>query len=380
MPIAVQLSNASPTAVSGITRWEIKSDEGTTVATAKVSAVIPGQGETQVTSSYRPGMPGFYKVTCEFRSGAKEGVKSSMTLGYRPEEIKTTTTNQKDFDEFWTKALENLAAVDPQFQMTRHAEMDTDTHEVYEVEMRSLGEVRVRGWYERPLAAGRFPAMLRVPGYGGNMKPTGSKELMAILSFNIRGHGNSQEDVPGDPKNYWIRGLDQKQDYFYLGAYADCVRAVDFLVSRPEVDSGRIVVTGGSQGGGLSLATAALDPRISLCAPDIPFLCDWVKYFKASHWPEMNAWVEAESDRSWATTLRTLSYFDTLNMADRIRCPVFLGVGLQDEVCPAATIFAVYNRLRGPKEYHVYPTAGHSVGASHHQKRRDWIREHLQKN
>jgi cephalosporin-C deacetylase-like acetyl esterase len=151
------------------------------------------------------------------------------------------------------------------------------------------------------------------------------------------------------------------------------VRAVDFLASRPEVDRDRIAVTGGSQGGGLSLATAALDSRISLCAPDIPFLCDWVRYFKTSDWPEMNEWVKAKPHRSWEKTLRTLSYFDALNLADRIRCPVFVGLGLQDQVCPAATIFAVYNRLPVSKEYRVYPKAGHWVEAAHARDRQQWM-------
>ena len=200
---------------------------------------------------------------------------------------------------------------------------------------------------------------------------------MAVFSFNIRGHGNSQQDVPGTPANFWVRGLDDEHGYFYQGAYADCVRAVDFLASRDEIDVSRIAVTGGSQGGGLSLAAAALDQRISLCAPDIPFLCNWVRYFKTSSWPEIDNWIEAKPHRSWKKTLRTMSYIDALNFADKIRCPVFLGLGLQDGVCPPATIFAVYNRLDVPKEYRVYPEAEHWVEASHYKESRQWILQHF---
>ena len=125
----------------------------------------------------------------------------------------------------------------------------------------------------------------------------------------------------------------------------------------------------------MSLATAALDPRIRLCAPDIPFLCDWKKYFKTGNWTEVDAWIKADRDRSLERALRTMSYFDTLNLADRIRCPVFLGVGLQDDVCPPETIFSVYNRIASSKEFRVYPEAQHWVGASHDQERYRWIRE-----
>ena len=136
-------------------------------------------------------------------------------------------------------------------------------------------------------------------------------------------------------------------------------------------------MTGGSQGGGLSLAVAALDERICVCAPDIPFLCDWVKYFKTTDWPEMNAWIDAKSKRSWDSTLRTMSYFDALNFADRINCPVLISLGLQDDVCPPATIFSVYNRIDAPKEYRVYPAAGHWVESAHNRLRRKWLMGHL---
>ena len=91
----------------------------------------------------------------------------------------------------------------------------------------------------------------------------------------------------------------------------------------------------------------------------------------------MDSWIAAESERSWKKTLRTLSYFDALNFADKIRCPVFLGVGLQDDICPPVTIFAVYNKITGPKEYCIYPEARHWVDESHYAKRREWLIQHF---
>ena len=169
---------------------------------------------------------------------------------------------------------------------------------------------------------------------------------MIVFSFNPREHGNSQDDIKEKPRNYWIRGLDDKEGYYYQGAYLDCVRAVDFLCSRKEVDPERIAVAGGSQGGGLSLSTAALDSRISLCAPHIPFLTNWDLYFKTSHWPEMDKWIQAKESRTRQSTLKTMSYFDTMNMSAWIEYPVFMGVGLQDAICPPVTCFAVYNRVK----------------------------------
>ena len=137
--------------------------------------------------------------------------------------------------------------------------------------MRSLGDVRIRGWFEVPKSAGPHPVLLRVPGYTQGMQPTQSIPDMAVLSLNIRGHGNSTDDEPGyywwGPGDYLLRGLDDPQKFFYRGAIMDCLRGVDFVTSRPEADAKRIAITGGSQGGMLSFAAAARDKRIALSAP-----------------------------------------------------------------------------------------------------------------
>jgi cephalosporin-C deacetylase len=379
-PLGVTLRNSSDAAISGELSWAVEDDEGTQLTSGTVVAKIPAGGDERIELAFSTPKSDVYRIRYEFTAvDGGEPVSAARTFAYRPQEIQAALTKQADIDEFWQETLAALNDVDPQFRLTRAPERDSKTHQVFEVELRSLGGVRVRGWYETPIAEGKHPALLRVPGYGSNMQPSGMHHPIAVFSFNPRGHGNSQDDVSGTPRDYWLRGLDDKEGYFYQGAYADCVRAVDFLASRPEVDSSRIGVTGGSQGGGLSLATAALDPRIIACAPDIPFLCDWVNYFKTSDWPEMQDWIDAEPHRSWEQTLKTLSYFDMLNLADRIKCPVFVGMGMQDEICPAGTIFAVYNRLPGGKEFRVYPDAKHWVPDRHYQLKIDWFNSQFQK-
>ena len=378
LPIRSLIRNESSQQIPGEVQWTVETDQGKQLATESSKVVLPAGSEQSVECGISPTAPGFYRVKCTFHGQkSSSSVTETMVLGYRPEEVETVLTRGPDFDQFWKQTLEELHAVEPQIELTHKPEKTTATHDVYEVAMRSLGGVRVRGWYERPKAQRPHPALLRVPGYSQDMQPTGTADALAVLSFNIRGHGNSQQDVSGTPTDYWLRGLDDKQGYFYQGAYADCVRAVDFLVSRKEIDSKRIAVTGDSQGGGLSLVTAGLDMRISLCAPNIPFLCNWNRYFKTSSWPEMDAWIKVQPYRSWDETLRTMSYFDALNFADKIHCPIYLGLGLQDGVCPPVTIFAVYNKLLVPKEYLMYPEAEHWVGPSHQDKCRQWIQRHF---
>ena len=320
--------------------------------------------------------PGFYKVIV--KCAWEEGITNqTMQLGYDPESVRPPLTKGPDFESFWKESINSLRQVDPQFELIHSSEKSTPSLNVYEVKMRSFGGTRIRGWYEVPNKEGPFPAALRLPGYGQNMRPVGIFKDIALLSLNPRGHGNSQEDIKAVPKNYWIRGLDDKELYYYRGAYMDCVRGIDFICSREEINKKKIAVFGGSQGGGLSFATAALDPRVSLCAPVVPFLANWKKYFKTSDWPEMNEWIESKEERTWEKTLETLSYFDSMNLATRIQCPVFMGVGLQDPVCPPATNFAALNHTKGQKKYQVYARANHSLGPTHQERVRDWIRENF---
>jgi len=357
--------------------WQVATDQKKPISKSAPAMIKIPADEKRVVSyvSKIPG-PGFYKGTliCTWEGGK---VSQTVQVGYAPGKLFPPLTKEPDFEKFWKESLAQLRKVDPQYQLIQQPELSKGELNVYEVRMRSHGNIRVRGWYEVPKSRGPHPVILRVPGYGSNMKPISRFKDMIVFSFNPRGHGNSQEDIKGKPGNYWIRGLDDKEGYYYQGAYLDCVRAVDFLCSRKEVDSKRIAVKGGSQGGGLSLSTAALDSRISLCAPHIPFLTNWDLYFKTSHWPEMDKWIEEKESRTWQSTLKTMSYFDTMNMASWIECPVFMGVGLQDAICPPVTNFAVYNRLKGKREYRVYPYAKHNVGKTFHLLVFNWMRKHF---
>jgi len=357
--------------------WEVTTDQKEPVVQSDpVRLKVPAGGKRISRYSAKIPGPGFYKGT--LTSAWKGGrARQTVQVGYAPEDILPALTKETDFQEFWDGSLAALAKVDPQYRLIHQPKLSKGPKNVYEIRMRSYGNVRVGGWYGVPKSKGPHPAIIRLPGYGANMKPVNLFNDVIVLSFNPRGHGNSQEDVKGKPGNYWIRGLDDKEGYYYQGAYLDCVRAVDFLCSRKEVDPARIAVKGGSQGGGLSFSTAALDKRISLCIPHIPFLTNWDLYFKTSHWPEMDRWIEEKESRTWESTLKTLSYFDTMNMAPWIECPVFMGVGLQDAICPPVTNFAVYNRLKGKKQFIVYPDAKHYVDKEFHSLALKWMRKHF---
>lgn len=142
----------------------------------------------------------------------------------------------------------------------------------------------------------------------------------------------------------------------------DAVRAIDFVASRPQTDPRNIVVEGGSQGGALTLVAASLDSRVAAAAPFVPVLSDFPDYFEIVEWPKAPVMEEAARrgiDRD--SLYRMLSYFDVKNFVEHIRCPVLMGFGLQDDVCPPHTNFAGYNNIRTAKRWEVFPRSGHHV-------------------
>lgn len=366
--LAVKITNPGNTTVTAKVEWSVNSVAITPAPEVdRMIQISPGKTQ-EFTKSLMLPAAGFVELTCRIQQNEKSKViRKKHRVGCNPEKIHTPMTRQPDFDDFWKRSLAELQQVPPAFKSIERPDMSSDEIEVFEISMRSHAQIRVRGWLEVPRnTTGPLPAIIRVPGYGQNMKPTGKAKDMIVFSFNPRGHGNSQDDIPGEPSNFWIRGLDSPQAFYYRGSYLDCVRAVDYIASRTDVDQSRIAVWGGSQGGGFAFATAALDDRIDQCIADIPFLCDWINYFQLTHWPEMERWIADQPQRSWKSTLRTLSYFDTMNLADRIRCPTIMSIGLQDNVCPPTTCFNTFNRIPGKKIYRIYADKGHGLGEEHH--------------
>lgn len=171
----------------------------------------------------------------------------------------------------------------------------------------------------------------------------------------------------------WIRyNLDKPDSYYYKGAFMDAVRFIDFISQYEKTDTDRIFAEGGSQGGALTLAAASLDDRLAAICPYIPFLSDYKDYFKIVNWPAAPVMEEAKLKGLDDDTLyRNLSYFDIKNLARRIKCPVMMGIGLQDPTCPPHTNMSSYNLITSPKRLIIYPTCGHTVDYSDWNPRRD---------
>ncbi|MBL7904667.1 MAG: acetylxylan esterase [Bacteroidales bacterium] len=381
LDIPVELKNNNKSSIEGNFRIVVINDFSDTIAISTSAVTLQRKSSVIRNHTFIKPLPGIYRVTASFSSSGFSS-QTKFNLAVEPEKMSSSATCPPDFQEFWDETKRQLSAIDPKYRLIKADSLSTGKRDCYIVEMQSFGNVKVRAYLLTPKKPGKYPAVLTVQGYSSVLQSnwTFPDDDVVSLGLNIRGHGNSRDDVnPGFP-GYLIEGIEDKNDYIYRGAYMDCVRAVDFLFSRPEVDTTRVAVEGGSQGGALSFVTAALcGKRIIAAVPEVPFLSDFPDYMKVAQWPasEWNTYAEAHPEFGMQGILNTLSYFDISNLAPMITASVYMAVGLMDETCPPRINFAAYNKLKSEKKYTVHPTMGHGLTNEARELKYQFLREKL---
>lgn len=306
---------------------------------------------------------GFYRYNVSILRNNNLIQEKKFNIGYDPEKINSPIDSKDDFKDFWNNNLKELAKVSPKYKLTPILDASKLDYDMYLVEMYSLGDELIRGYYAKPKTGENHPVIVEYMGYGSSpYYPNQTWDGFAYFVLSIRGQALNQ---PSNKYGTWINsGLEDKDNYYYKGAYMDVIRAIDFVCSRPEIDSNKIAVRGASQGGALSFVAAALDKRIKVAAPSIPFLSDFPDYFKIAPWPksDIDSYMAEHPNAKWEDIYGVLSYFDIKNLAPWIECPLIMGVGVQDNVCPPHTNFAAYNQVTSPKRWIAFADYGHSVG------------------
>ena len=280
-----------------------------------------------------------------------------------------------DFDSYWEKALAEMRATDPKVELVPYP-LKSRIADCFHLYFTGVGGARVHAKYLRPKESnGKHPAVLLFHGYSGNSGDWQEKLALvsqgySVAALDCRGQGGLSEDAGGVKgntlKGHIIRGLDDcAEKLYYRQVYLDTAMLARVVMEMPEVDAERVGATGGSQGGGLTLACAALEPRIKRAAPVFPFLCDyrrvWEMDLDVAAYEELRSFFrmfdplhEREDEM-----FERLGYIDNQHLANRIQAEVLMPVGLMDAVCPPSTQFAAYNKIASKKSLIVYPDFGH---------------------
>ncbi|MCS7060142.1 MAG: acetylxylan esterase [Anaerolineae bacterium] len=297
---------------------------------------------------------------------------------YQPERAEPS-----DFDAFWQATLAE-ARHHPLNAVFDQVDYGLQAQETFDVTFNGFGGQAVKGWLLLPRRrAGPLPCVVEYIGYGGGRGfPTDwllwSSVGYAHLIMDTRGQGSSwlfgaTPDLYGQGGNpsipgFMTQGILNPQHYYYRRVFTDAVRAVEAARSHPAVDPDRIAVAGGSQGGGITIAAAALDPTVNVAMPDVPFLCHYrraTELVDTAPYNEITRFCLTHRDKI-ETVFHTLSYFDGVNFAVRARATALFSVGLMDQICPPSTVFAAYNYWGGQKDIRIYPYNQHEGGGTFH--------------
>lgn len=294
----------------------------------------------------------------------------------------TRVSRPEDFGDFWHSVLEGLAEI-PLNPRTSPAPLRSNEYvDVFEATYLSLDCLEIAAWYCVPTQGdGPFPAIIQFPGYKGEpglRRDWGAKGVVT-MTVAVRGKLRSNSRFnPGYP-GLLTHGIEHRDTYSYKGIISDSVRGVDFLLSRPEVDPDRIFACGSSQGGGLTLITTALRPEIMGGVSGYPFLCCFPEsreMLRSYPYDELNCYARAYPGRV-QQMLNTLSYYDAVNFAGWIECPMAVGIALEDEICPPETSYAAFRGLGGPKDLWLFPDSGHGNAHEYPLRETAWLEEHI---
>lgn len=264
----------------------------------------------------------------------------------------------------------------------------TDEHTVTQLVRLRVGEKKwMYGYLSYPRKQGSYPVVLVPPGAGSKkIFPSDyyPKQGMIYLKIEIHDLNQLLDDAAYQQarercEGYMHHGLADRASYYYKDVYVGCARAVDFLCSLPQWDGKNVIVTGGSQGGALTIITAALNERVTLCAPFYPALSDLLGFLhgRAGGWPKFFSphYAGGKADVTEGET--TLPYYDVVNFARVLSVPTFMSWGYSDDTCSPTSVWAVWNVIKAPKESDITPTSGHWRFPSSQTRCLEWMKKHL---
>ncbi|CAM5669860.1 acetylxylan esterase [Streptomyces narbonensis] len=297
---------------------------------------------------------------------------------------RSTSVEPEDFDAFWAKTLDETRAHPLGARFERVATGLT-TVETYDVTFAGFDGQPVKGWFALPAGASEpLPVVVEFLGYGGGRGLPHTHLLWASAGFghfvmDTRGQGSgwatgdTSDPVGSGPaaSGFMTRGIESPDTYYYRRLFTDAVRAVEAARSHPLVDASRTAVTGGSQGGGITLAVAGLVGDLVAVAPDVPFLCDFPRATTLTDrmpYREIGNYLKAHRGRVQLVR-DTLAYFDGVHFASRATAPALFSTALEDLTCPPSTVFAAFNAYaEEDKEIEVYDFNDHEGGGSFQQE------------
>jgi cephalosporin-C deacetylase len=375
----LHVSNTFPSTQAATLSYLVTTEAGKKVKADSVHVKIGTSGVSSYDFNIPSVKPGLYKIN--FMVSVPDYTDTiRRAFGIKPQLARSQHAKPADFEAFWQQAKADLAKVKPEYKVTEIANCK-DNRRVFEVEMKSLDGLLIRGFLTEPKNHSKnkkFAVLLGLPGYQVPLGPMyGTDPDIAIFTLNIRGSGYSRDVINVRRESYIVLNLEDKNRYVMRGAIMDCVRAVDFIYTRPELRHDNIIAAGGSLGGFLALATCGVDPRISFCSAANPIMCDVRNLPHEVDWPliDISKYIETRPGLTMDKVMDNLDYFDGKNFASDIKCKTLVGMGMLDNIAPPDHVYAAYNELNTEKHLIIFRDLAHEIGRWYNVYEGRWVRD-----
>lgn len=319
--------------------------------------------------------------------------KHHVKIGFSPEKIRPYTKEPSDFQQFWKDNIADMHRKPLSYSKELAKEYCTPQFDCWLVKLNTYNKYCLYGYLFIPKGAkaGSCPAVLCPPGAGiKTIKEPLRHRYYAengFIRFEIEIHGldprlpeSTFKDISnafnGDGTGYLEDGIDNRDRYYMKHVYLGLIRCLDLLTSLPEWDGKNLALQGGSQGGALSLVAAGLDSRVTQCIVNHPALSDMAAYAEKGRtggYPHFNKTKGLLTPNN----INTLAYYDVINFARHITCPVYMTWGYNDNTCPPTTSYAVWNTLTCPKESLITPINEHWTSEATEYGHMVWLKNHL---
>lgn len=331
-------------------------------------------------------IPGFKECDLRFQVFDKT-YKDVIKLGFAPEQIKAYTTMPSDFEDFWKRELDKVKDIDFDPRLVYMRQYSDDKIDVYLIRLTVGPKGRYfYGYLSKPKDGKKHPVMFKPPGAGPYKRwPDTGFAYKGFIVLNVDIHGLSPESSDGLIANrsdsiwgYWNRGITHRDSCYFREVYVGCSKCVDFLCSLPEWDGNHVVCLDGSQGGALSIITAALNDKVDYVCAYYPALCDLTGFAhnRAGGWPKYFKDDGLTLDDS--SIVNTLQYYDVVNFARILKIPGYYSFGYNDDTCSPTSIYSMLNEIKAPKTVHCTYTNAHFNFSESEALASDWILEQVE--
>ena len=326
-------------------------------------------------------VPGFLRCRAWMNEGDKK-IKGQSAAAFEPENILPVLPEPEDFDGFWQDSIKSLDAIPEDARLERLDDSSGDKFDCYKVSFANIANTRIYGFLSVPKGAGPFPALICVPGAGRSVNIPDTqwvKEGVMVLLMNVHAYDPPKDNAALEKihkeliakNHYYCHGLEDKKKYFFRRAILGIYRATEWLTKRNDVDPARVVFSGVSQGGSMAFYQAGLSGKITAALIIVPGMGDHGGFLIGRHPATVHF-------PGFSEHLGTLAYFDTVNFAKRIKCPVMMGVGFLDDCCFPSSCYPPYNVMTCEKTVINAVEYGHALNTDKYFTQfYSWLRRKL---